>query len=164
MNPPSALANRAARTPESTARRIVGRIGANPITWLRHQVEHTIDLSPETLAHIRGLFRKLRARAGHLSSLTDDVAEREYVRISYRLNFMRTQEKLCRMKVTDKGYYTTSKLLGIYAAATLKFKESKGQRRATQRPQKPVPTSRTAGSQESDHEPESGDSDDGETA
>lgn len=131
---------RADNSPEAHARRVIGRIGANPVTWLQHQVEQAKDISPTTLAHIRGLFRKLRAKHGRLISLPDDVAEREFIRIAFRMNLLRCQERLMRMKDTDSKQHVVSKTIGIWAAATLKFKPGNGKQQGREVQRRAVPT------------------------
>lgn len=144
-------------TPESHARRVMGRVGTNPITWLQYQVEHAVDISPETLAHIRGQFKKLRAKHGKLFSLPDDIAEREYIRIAYRLNAMRIEAAILRTPALGKGYHTASKTLGIYAAAALKRNSSKEKGDKGQGVRRRMPTAATSPDHDPDHEVESGD-------
>lgn len=135
---------RADNSPEAHARRVIGRIGANPITWLQHHVEQAKDISPTTLAHIRGLFKKLRAKHGRLVSLPDEIAEREFIRIAFRMNLLRCQERLIRMKDTDKGQHTLSKTIGIWASATLKFKSSNAKQTGREVQRRQVPTAASA--------------------
>jgi len=140
-------------TPESHARRVIGRIGTNPITWLQFQVEKAVDITPETLAHIRGQFKKLRAKHGRLYSLPDDLAEREYIRIAYRLNAMRIEAAILSSKALGKGYHTASKTLALYAAAALKFKSSNGKNVNEPAPRRRMPAAATSqGADEDDDE------------
>ena len=140
------------RDEQTRANRIMGRIATNPMTWLQHQVEKTKAASPETLAHIRAQMRRLVKKYGPLKSLSDEIAEREYIRLAYRLNHMRTLEAVLAMKPSDKGYHAASKTLGIYAAATLKFKQDKASGRAPVGQRRAVPTAATAVSRERDND------------
>ena len=151
-------------TEESREHRILGRVAANPITWLQHQVEKTKGVSPETIAHIRGQLRKLVKRHGPLKSLPDDISEREYIRLAYRLNYMRTLEHVLAMKPTDKGYHIASKTLAIYASATIKFKTSNDKRTPGQIARKAVPSTSSSRPADTAHEAKGNAEVDGEDA
>jgi len=138
-------------TPEAHANRVLGRIATNPLTWLQHQVEKTRGLSPETLAHIRGQLKKLVKKHGHLKSIPDEIAEREYIRIAYRLNLMRTLEHVWGMKPSDKGYSLACKTLGIWASATLKYKPTTDKQGRTQAQRRAVPTAAMSSGQDRDY-------------
>jgi len=127
-------------TEESRAHRVLGRIATNPITWLQHQLTKTKGVSPETLAHINSQLKRLVKRHGPLKSLPDEVAEREYLRLAYRLNYMRTVEHALSLHPSNKGWHITSKTLALYASATLKLKGGNEKQRAGTQARRAVPS------------------------
>lgn len=137
---------------ESRANRVLGRIATNPLTWLQHQVDKTKGVSPETIVHVRNQFKRLVRKHGPLKSIPDAIAETEYVRLAYRLNYMRTLEHVLSMKPSDKGYHIGSKTLAVYAAATLKYNGDNGKGGKGQENRKPVPTAATSRGSGAEHD------------